>query len=42
MVHLDKQQAQEKYGQLDSIAFIQWVTDGYLAAIGGALTAENM
>ena len=42
MVHLDKQQAQEKYEQLDSIGFIQWVTDGYLAAVGGALTAENM
>lgn len=42
MVHLDKQQAQEQYGKQDSIGFIQWVTDGYLAAIGGALTAENM
>ena len=42
MVHLDKQQAREKYETLDSIAFIQWVTDGYLAAIGGTLTAENM
>ena len=42
MVHLDKQQAREKYETLDSIALIQWVTDGYLAAIGGALTAENM
>ena len=42
MVHLDKQQAQEKYETLDSIGFIRWVTDGYLAAIGGALTAENM
>jgi hypothetical protein len=42
MVHLDKQQAREKYETLDSIAFIQWVTDGYLAAVGGALTAENM
>ena len=42
MVHLDKQQAREAYGRLDSIGFIQWVTDGYLAAVGGALTAENM
>ena len=42
MVHLDKQQAQERYNTMDSIGFIQWVTDGYLAAIGGALTAENM
>lgn len=42
MVHLDKQQAQEQYEKQDSIGFIQWVTDGYLAAIGGALTAENM
>lgn len=42
MVHLDKQDAQKKYGTLDNIAFIEWVTDGYLAAIGGELTAENM
>ena len=42
MVHLDKQEAQTKYETLDSIAFIEWVTDGYLAAIGGGLTAENM
>jgi len=42
MVHLDKQEAQTKYEMLDGIAFIEWVTDGYLAAIGGGLTAENM
>lgn len=42
MIKLDKQQAREKYETLDSIGFIQWVTDGYLAAVGGALTAENM
>ena len=42
MVHLDKQQAREKYEELDGIGFIQWVTDGYLAAVGGALTAESM
>ena len=42
MLHLDKQQAQERYNTMDSIGFIQWVTDGYLSAIGGALTAENM
>lgn len=42
MVHLDKQEAREKYETLDGIAFIEWVTDGYLAAIGGGLTAENM
>lgn len=42
MIHLDKEQAQEKYQTLDGIAFIQWVTDGYLAAVGGALTEENM
>ena len=42
MVHLDKQQAQERYETLDGIGFIEWVTDGYLEAIGGALTAENM
>ncbi len=42
MVHLDKHEAQTKYETLDGIAFIEWVTDGYLAAIGGGLTAENM
>lgn len=42
MVHLDKQEAQTKYETLGGIAFIEWVTDGYLAAIGGGLTAENM
>ena len=42
MVHLDKQEAQTKYETLDGIAFIEWVTDGYLAEIGGGLTAENM
>ncbi len=42
MVHLDKQEAQTEYETLDGIAFIEWVTDGYLAAIGGGLTAENM
>ena len=42
MVHLDKEQVREKYETLDSIGFIEWVTDGYLAAVGGALTEENM
>ena len=42
MVHLDKELAREKYEQLDCIGFIQWVTDGYLAAVGGVLTVENM
>ena len=42
MVQLDKEQVREKYETLDSIGFIEWVTDGYLAAVGGALTEENM
>ncbi|MBR1668678.1 MAG: DMP19 family protein [Bacteroidaceae bacterium] len=42
MVHLDGTLAVEKYEELDSIGFIQWVTDGYLEAVGGGLTAENM
>lgn len=42
MVHLDKEQVREKYETLDSIGFIEWVTDGYLAAVGGALTEEKM
>ena len=42
MVHLDKQEAQTEYETLNGIAFVEWVTDGYLAAIGGGLTVENM
>ena len=42
MVHLNQQELNEKYEALDGIGFIQWLTDGYLAAVGGALTAENM
>ena len=42
MVQLDKEQVREKYETLDSIGFIEWVTDGYLAAVGGVLTEENM
>lgn len=42
MVHLDKELAREEYESLDGISFIQWLTDGYLTSIGGALTAENM
>ena len=42
MVQLDKEQVRKKYETLDSIGFIEWVTDGYLAAVGGALTEENM
>lgn len=42
MVHLDKQQALGKFEELDGISFIQWVTDGYLSAVGGALTSQNM
>ena len=42
MVQLDKQEAREMYEKLDAAGFIGWVTDGYLTALGGALTAENM
>lgn len=42
MVQLDRTEAQRKFEELDGIGFIQWVTDGYLSAVGGALTAENM
>lgn len=42
MVQLDKEQVREKYETLDSIGFIEWLTDGYLAAVGGALKEENM
>ena len=40
MVQLDKEQVREKYETLDSIGFIEWLTDGYLAAVGGALKEE--
>ena len=42
MVHLNQQEARERYGTSDGIGFILWVTNGYLDAIGGSLTAENM
>ena len=42
MIHLDKTLAEAKAAELDGVGFIQWVTDGYLEAVGGALTAANM
>lgn len=42
MIQLDKQQVAQKAKELDGIGFVQWVTDAYLAAVGGALTAETM
>lgn len=42
MVHLNQQEAEKKYEMLDGIGFVRWVTDGYLKAVGGALTAEKM
>ena len=42
MVQLDRNEATRKYEELDGIGFIQWVTDGYLAAVGGALTDGTM
>ena len=42
MIELDKKQAKEVYAAQDAAGFIRWVTDGYLTAVGGALTADNM
>lgn len=42
MVHLDIQQFAKARETLNDTEFIRWVTDGYLAAVGGGLTAENM
>ena len=42
MVHLEHNLVLQKYEELDSIGFIKFVTDGYLAAVGGSLTADTM
>lgn len=42
MVHLDKDLAVRMRGELEDVEFIKWVTDGYLASVGGVLTAETM
>ena len=42
MVRLDRGIVKEKHGELDGIGFVRFVTDEYLGAVGGCLTAENM
>lgn len=42
MVHIDTNQARAKFDELGSADFITFVTDAYLDAVGGQLTADNM
>ena len=42
MIHIEKQHVIESYESLDSMAFIKYLTDQYLNALGGQLSAENM
>lgn len=42
MIHIEKQHVIESYESLDSMAFITDLTDQYLNALGGQLSAENM
>ncbi len=42
MVHIDTNQVRAKFDELGSADFITFVTDAYLDAVGGQLTADNM
>lgn len=42
MVHIDTNQVRAKFDELCSADFITFVTDAYLDAVGGQLTADNM
>lgn len=42
MVHIDTNQVKTKFDELGSADFITFVTDAYLDAVGGQLTADNM
>lgn len=42
MVHLDTNQVKTKFDEFGSADFITFVTDAYLDAVGGQLTADNM
>lgn len=42
MIKLNKEEVMQKSSELSPIDFITYITDGYLSAIGGALTADNM
>lgn len=42
MVHVDTNQVRAKFDELGSADFITFVTDAYLDAVGGQLTADNM
>lgn len=42
MIQLDRDTVKAKHKELNGIEFIRYVTDEYLSAIGGCLTAETM
>lgn len=42
MVHLDVDAVRAKHEELGGIEFVRYVTDEYLNAVGGSLTAEAM
>lgn len=42
MIEIDKAKVEQKYEELSAADFIVWITDEYLAAIGGSLNADNM
>ena len=42
MIHLAHSLVQQKFEELDNAGFIRFVTDGYLEAVGGALTDATM
>lgn len=42
MIRLDADSVKKCYEAMNGIGFIEYVTDKYLDAVGGALTADNM
>lgn len=42
MIHIDTDCVRECYDSMSCVDFIKYVTDQYLEAVGGSLTAENM
>lgn len=42
MIHLDRNTVKTKHEELNGAEFIRYITDEYLSAVGGSLTAEVM
>lgn len=42
MIHLDRNTVKAKHEELNGADFIRYITDEYLSAVGGSLTAEAM